>query len=256
MKIRYLLLVFAIFQVQASEPSRIFAGPQAYYSHLYIANGSATGPTATPNPFTGVLGGFILGYEYKKSLYAVLQSSYALGSLTRKNQGTGNNNRFIHEILLDSRFGYNWQIQPSWAFTPFTGAGFRWNTQYRNPGVLSGLKYNYFKIYIPLGFLLDYSPTPMVSLGIDFEWMPDVLTMVSISSLKGSYWELERMNNYLIQIPCTFRFCSHYEISLVPFWMHFDDGASTAETDAGIALNLDKQVTNDWGGRLSFKVNF
>lgn len=256
MKARYLLLLFAIIKLQASEPSRIFVGPEAYYYHLHIVDDGATGPSATPNPYKGTLGGFILGYEYKKDLYAVLQTSYALGNLTRENQGTGNNNRYIHEIIIDSRFGYNWQMHPSFAFTPFTGAGFRWNMQYRNPGELSELKYDYFKIYIPLGFLLNYTPTQNISIGIDFEWMPDVLTMVSLSVLKGAYWELKRMNNYLAELPFTFRFYNRYEINLTPFWMHYNDGASIAETEVGISLNLDRQVTNDWGGRLSFGVHF
>ncbi len=242
-----------------SQNSRIFVGAEAYYYHLQIEDGSTVSSvSATPHAFTGTVAGFILGYEYKKpeSLYAVLQASYALGSI--KTRATGNNRRFIHDEILETRWGYNASFlsENRLTFTPYTGAGIRWNIQYRNPGTLPGLKFNYYKIYIPLGFLLNYKPHPAINLGLDFEWMPDVLSMVSLSSLGGSFWELQRMNNYLVQVPCTFSFAKRYEVSLTPFWMQFVDGKSVAVTDAGIALGLQKQVTNDWGGRLSMGVHF
>lgn len=248
--------LLALFSLEASHSSKIFIGPQAYYYHLHIANGTNTGPTATPNPFTGTLGGFILGYEYKNNLYGSLQSSYAQGNLTRKNQGTGNNQRSVNEFILDGRLGYDWKMSSFWSLTPFTGAGWRWNIQDRDSGVLSALTYEYYKIYIPVGAVLTYSPTDKVSLGIDFEWMPDILTMTSLSSLKGAYWELKRKNNYLVQIPLQFRINARFELSLIPFWMQFDDGASISETNIGIALNLENQITNDWGARLSLGIRF
>src|SRR5271167_3211194 len=87
--------------------SRLFGGGQAYYYHLRISEETAVAATTTPNPFTGWLGGFILGYEYKKpnSLYAVLQTSYALGSL--ESSDTGNPKRFIHDEIVETRIGYD-----------------------------------------------------------------------------------------------------------------------------------------------------
>lgn len=252
------VLLFGSLSLYSQDFSRVFIGPQAYSYHLHIDNGTATGATATANPYEGWLAGFILGYEYKRPnhLYAVLQSSYALGSTHRTDQGTGNNNRYIHDFLLEDRFGFNWSCCTGLHLIPYTGNAFRWNAQYRNPGILKGLKYDYFKISIPLGFLIEYKPHRTVQVGLDFEWLPDVLSMVSLSTLNGSYWELNRLNNYIVQLPCLFSSCNRYEIGLTPFWMHFEDGSSVAVTDAGIALNLDKQITNNWGGRLFFGIRF
>ena len=243
---------------QSARYSRLYGGAQSYYYHLRIENGPGIPATATPNPFTGCLSGFILGYEYKNpnSLYTLLQISYALGAV--KSTDAGNNERFIHDEILDWRVGYcrKFAKAGTWFLTPYTGTGFRWNVQYRRPEALSGLKFDYYKIYIPLGLAINYAPNKLVNLGIDFEWMPDVLSMVSISNLTGSFWELERMNNYLVQIPCIFTFANRYELSVIPFWMQFRDGKSIAVTDLGLALDLEQQMTNDWGGRIAFGVRF
>lgn len=259
-KILFFALLFSGLSAQEGNYSRIFAGGQGYYYHLRIANIDGLGATATPEPFTGWLGGFILGYEYKqpKGLYAVLQTSYALGTIETQAGSTGNIKRFIHDEILETRFGYNATLNQtqSWLFTPYTGAGFRWNIQYRNPGALQELKFNYYKIYIPLGFLLNYRPNSILDLGLDFEWMPDVLSMVSISSMGGAFWELVRKNNYQVQLPCLFHFANQWELSLTPFWYHFWDGESIAVTSGGVPLNLRKQMTNDWGARASLGVYF
>ena len=250
----------AFVPLSGSTHSRIFGGGQAYYYHLDIENGGKTGAAATYNPFTGCLAGFVLGYEYKKpnDLYAVLQVSYALGRIERESQGTGNDRRFIHDEMAELRVGYDARLNycGSWFFTPYSGAGFRWNIQYRNPGQLSGLKFDYYKIYIPLGCLLNYLPNRNVNIGLDFEWMPDVLSMASISNINGAFWELERMYNYQVQLPCIFSFCGTWEVIVTPFWIHFWDGASISVTEAGLALDLTKQMTNEWGGRVSLGVRF
>lgn len=254
-----LLLIFSsAYSAHPKAVSHFFGGGQAYSYHLHIANTTGNAAQATPSPFTGWLGGFILGYEYEKPnhLYVVLQTSYALGEIATT--GTGNNDRYIHDEWLDMRFGYPGVLSHdgTWTVTPYTGAGFRWNIQYRRPGTLTGLKFNYYKIYIPLGLSLNYTPNKSIDLGLDFEWMPDVLSMISLSSLSGSFWELERMNNYLVQLPLIFTFANHYALHLIPFWMHFEDGASIAITDAGVALDLQKQITNNWGGKIACSVKF
>ncbi len=140
--------------------------------------------------------------------------------------------------------------------TPYTGAGFRWNIQHRSAGTLAALNFDYYKIYIPLGLIGSYVPSKTVNISLDFEWMPDVLSMMSISTLKGAFWELKRMNNYMVQLPCLFTFANRWEFGLTPFWMLFGDGASIAVTNLGVGLDLDKQITNDWGGRVSLGVHF
>lgn len=238
--------------------SRLYGGGQAYYYHLRITDDKAVPATATPHPFTGWLGGFILGYEYKKpnSLYAVLQTSYALGSI--ESHDTGNKKRFIHDEIVETRIGYDGALTRDFScfMTVYTGAGFRWNIQHRNSGTLEELKLNYYKVYIPLGLLINYIPDKTVNIGLDFEWIPDVLSMASISTLSGAFWELKRKNNYLVQLPCMFTFARRYELSITPFWMHFEEGASLTVTDAGVDLELEKQQTNDWGGRVSLGVYF
>ena len=259
-KIILLCLLLSKLSAQQNNYSRIFAGGEGYYYDLKISNIDGLGAAQTPDPFTGWLGGFILGYEYKqpRSLYASLDISYAIGTIETKTGSSGNTKRFIHDEILETRLGYNAILNQSRSclFTPYTGAGFRWNIQYRNPGALQSLKFNYYKIYIPLGFLLNYRPNSILDLGLDFEWMPDVLSMVSISSMKGSFWELVRMNNYQVQLPCLFHFANRWELSLTPFWYHFRDGKSTAVTSGGVPLNLQKQMTNDWGARISLGVYF
>ena len=237
--------------------SRVSVGAQLYYYRLQI-DGSAAGATATPAPFTGCLGGVYTCYEYMKpdNLYAALQASYAQGTVTT--DGTGNNKRSVNDGLLETRFGYNCSLTDcaSWLLTPYTGAGFHWNRQHRYPGALAGLTFNYYKIYIPLGIVLSYVPCDRIHVALDFEWMPDILSMVSLSSMQGSYWQLKRMNNYMVQLPCRFTFAERYELTITPFWMHIEDGASTAVTSGGMPLGLDQQTTNDWGGRISFGVPF
>lgn len=259
-KLLLLCLLLSGLSAQECNYSRIFAGGQGYYYHLRIHNVEGLPAAETPYPFTGWLGGFVLGYEYKqpKSLYAMMQISYALGTIETTPGSTGNIKRFIHDEIVDARLGYSAALDrsQSWLFTPYTGAGFRWNIQYRNPGTLGELKFNYYKIYIPLGALLNYCPNSTLDLGVDFEWMPDVLSMISLSEMEGAFWELTRMNNYQVQLPCIFHLTPRWELSLVPFWYHFWDGESTAVTSTGLRLNLQKQMTNDWGLRANLGVDF
>jgi hypothetical protein len=230
--------------------NRVYVGPQAYAYRLQIESDDI------PEPFTGCLGGVVGGYEYKKpdSLYTLVEGSYASGTITTSD--TGNNKRNVDDGLLDLRVGYNGTLASCFNWTLYTGGGFRWNRQQREEGALSALTFNYYKIYIPLGILLDYTFNETVNVGLDFTWMPDVLSMVSLSSMQGSYWELERMNNYQVEIPCLFTVACRYQVIFAPFWRHFWDGASTAVTNGGMPLDLDKQMTNNWGASLSLGVLF
>jgi hypothetical protein len=250
------LLFCGLFSSLFADYSRFWIGGQAYYYDLHISDaGNTNDVTATPNPFTGWLGGFIAGYEYRKpaSLYAVLDFSYALGTIST--HGTGNNSRYVHDEILEARVGYNGVLK-HWLISPYTGGGFRWNIQHRRSGELASLTFDYYKIYIPLGLLVNYLPHPAVNVGIDVEWMPDVLSMVSLSSLKGAFWKLERKNNYFVELPCLLTYANRWEFGIIPFWIRFADGDSTAKTESGIDLGLDNQFTNDWGGRISLGVHF
>ena len=76
---------------------------------------------------------------------------------------------------------------------------------------------------------------PMFSLGVNFQWMPQVFPTVLISPLSGTHWSLTyKLNNFFVEVPFKITaYSSRLFVTIAPFFEIWHDGKSTAETTDG-----------------------
>jgi len=209
-----------------------------------------------PN-FYGSLGGAQGIYEYRPSngLYGALRAAWKEGQL--KNSAS---HRLLIDVDVEERLGYTCSTTCQDAScTLFWGFGYHFLSHKLTSPDSSSLKFYYNEFYVPVGFLSDYFFTPCFSIGFYAEWMPQVFSTVEIVPLKGARWVLqETLGNVLLEVPFTFIFGKEgaYSVLLKPFYEHWQDGASTARTFSGSALDLPRNDYNFVGVDLNVAFSF
>ncbi len=186
----------------------------------------------------GNLGGAQASYEY-------LTADRIYGGVTLTwRDGTARGTQFrrsIHELDMQERIGYTigfWNESCLWSL--FTGMGYR-HFREKVTTIAAPVYFYYNEFYVPVGFVFDGKINSVFSMGLNFQWMPQIYPTVKIVPLKGARWILtNRLDNFLVEVPFTFCLCDNYNVSLrlIPFWELWHDGHSTAKTPTGVALNL------------------
>jgi len=170
--------------------SSLYLGPQVAYLDLSIKSFPGLGFVGSDGDLDlgGVLGGIIGEYEYKKfhSLYVGIYSSWLAGKVTASN----NPSRFVHDVEAEGKFGYTYTALQGKEITvtPFIGFGFNWNYQKRDPfNNVQQIVFEYYKYYIPVGFLLNYEWMDFFHVGFQFKWMPEVDPTLKIDMLRAAF---------------------------------------------------------------------
>lgn len=233
--------------------------PVCGYDHRIQIGGNYTYAWITPqdNPTTtGSLGGVIGIYEYRplESVYAGAAFSYRIGTTT---DDVGS--RELQDFNPQGRVGYTFADVYNTVdrFTLFSGFGVRYMGEIVTLGTAT-LDLNYTTLYIPVGFLLEHSINDDVSIGCNFQWMPQVLPMVRLIPLNGAEWDLTlQLLNFCVEIPITMTLCEdRYTLSINPFFETWRDGESTAETLTGLTLGLPGNTYFFTGVNVNFGFNF
>lgn len=207
------------------------------------------------NTTTGSLGGFQAIYEHCPtwSIYAGAAFSYRIGSTS--NEVT---TRDLQDFNPQVRLGYTFtKDQMLSRATVFSGLGARYMAETVTVNTAS-LDFDYTEFYIPLGFLLERKMTSWMSVGFNFQWMPQIFPVVFIEPLTGARWDLTyQLLNFFVEIPIRFMFKeSRYSLSVNPFFESWRNGASTAETLTGLGLNLPGNEYIFTGVNLNFMASF
>lgn len=202
--------------------------------------------------FEGHLGGAQGMYEYRPctGLYAAAKVNWKQGSA----QGTSMHRSLLY-IDAQERVGYSWSfLCNQGGISLYSGFGYRYlNHRLVNNGYPS-VQFHYNEFYVPVGFVADYAFNDLFSLGLNGTWMPQVFPSVEIVPLKGANWSLQNtMSNFLVELPLNFILTDSgcYFLTLKPFYERWKDGASTAVTPLGNALNLPGNLYNFWGVELN-----
>ncbi len=242
--------------VDETRLSRIYVGPQVSSLELQIRQGPHLALHGAQQNVTlnGVLGGVIIGYEYKSfhALYAALLTDWLAGTISKK----GVPSRKINDLEAEVRIGYNYQALQGkkWVVTPYLGFGFNYISQKQS----SPPSFKYYEYYLPLGFIVDYMPKDWFTVELNFQWRPALDSTVRVSTIAGSRFTLKKKHSqYWVEMPFIFHLGEkrNWDISLVPFWKRKKDGA-TKNAPGGIPLGLPKQSYTYAGGYVTIGYRF
>ena len=228
-------------------------------------------PKGDPS-FNGNMGGVHGKYEYRpeNAIYAAIELDWRQGSM----DGSAGK-RTLCDVNTAEKIGYTWSCD-CLLFTAYTGFGFRYLGHHFEPSSSSGplfngsffppflssstsLKFRYYEFYAPLGFLSEYDFNSWFSVGVNFQWMPQIFPTVKIEPLGGACWDLSyTFGNFLVEVPFNFNLtqCGDWTLSLIPFYERWQDGHSTAKTSGGIPLGLPENTYNFYGVDLNVTYSF
>lgn len=213
----------------APKPHRFEIG--ANYTYAWVT-------PQTSDSVKGSMGGAQALYEYRP-----LDSAY-VGCGLNYRIGTPDNDvgkRKLQDVNSQLRVGYTFakEMVGSDYFTLFTGVGARYMPEKVTVGTAS-LDVNYVTFYVPVGFLAEHHISPHFTMGLNFQWMPQVFPTVSLEPLGGARWDLKyQLPNFFVEVP--FKYTSRdqvYALSINPFFEAWRDGKSTAETLTHLLLAL------------------
>ena len=205
--------------------------------------------------FNGNLGGAQAIYEYRPmdNFYAGAKFLWRQGTMHRHSE-----KRTFTNYDGQERLGYTF-CDDNWDISPYTGFGYHYLRQKLSPSSGGSLRFRYNEFYVPLGFVSNYCFNSWFTAGLDFTWMPQVFSSVSIVPLGGARWSLkDTLANFYVSIPHTFTLTKNKRLQIIlnPYYEHWEDGKSTAKLASGIALGLPKNVYNFYGIDVNFAYRF
>lgn len=203
----------------------------ANYSYVHIK------PKGIPST-KGNLGGLQALYEYQRPdrIYGGVTFAWRQGHTSGSSGG-----RSLLEFDTQERLGYSWGCcEKGRIFSLFSGLGYR---HYGEKVTSSGSKvtFNYNELYVPVGFILNGQINAMFSMGLNFQWMPQVYPTVTIVPLKGARWILStEIANFRAELPLTICVSkqSHLSVVLQPYFEYWRDGHTSAKTQLGTVLHI------------------
>lgn len=245
------------FPVKTSEEPKQKPKPQ-YRSHLQVgANYTYVHIHPSGQPSTsGSLGGAQALYEFKipNRIYGGVTFAWREGNTT----GSGGS-RSVLEFDTQERIGYTWgTYEKDFFFSLFSGFGYRHFGEKVSTGGNS-IRFNYNEFYFPVGFLLKGRLNSFISMGLNFQWMPQVYPTVTIIPLKGARWILSNeLGNVKIEVPLTFYITESHNLSLIlqPYFEYWKDGHTSAKTQQGVSLNIPGNKYLFGGADLNFCYSF
>lgn len=216
-------------QTNVEMASRFQVGANYTYAHIKPSGHSAT---------HGNIGGMQALYEFRapNRIYGGVAFAWRQG----ETEGKGGE-RFLRDYDVEERIGYTIaNSEDTWRVTLFSGFGYRHlGEKVRTHG--SPVTFNYNEFYIPLAFLVEGKVSSLVSLGFNFQWMPQVYSTVTIVPLKGARWIIDnRVDNFMVELPLTVQVSRKHHLSMmfVPFFELWHDGDTDAKTATGVSLDV------------------
>jgi hypothetical protein len=103
--------------------------------------------------------------------------------------------------------------------------------------------------------LTSYEANSWITVGLNFIWMPQVFSSVTIVPLKGARWvTINTLSNVYAEIPLTFAVTEdkRFLITFNPFYEFWKDGHTTAKLSNGTHLGLPGNIYNFYGAELNF----
>lgn len=208
--------------------------------------------------FNGSLGGIQANYQYKPEnfIFGGLYVTWREGKPIHSGAS-----RQLTYVDIEERVGYTFASPwRNWSITPFSGFGYRYlGHKLENRHKHHSTKFEYNEFYIPLGFLSEFCLKPCLTVGLNFNWMPQIYPTVRIVPLKGARWVIKnKIENYSVELPIKYQLPKNYQFTMIlkPFYEHWEDGKSTAKTFSGNALDLPGNSYDFYGIELNVGYSF
>lgn len=198
--------------------------------------------------FDGSLGGLQGFYQYrpKNCLYGEVDFAWRQGDT----DGSGGDRSILY-FDVQERGGYTFAFAKREALlTLFSGFAYRYIGQTLKPKHGSSLSFGYNEFYFPVGVMSGCDVKRWLSCGLNFTWMPQVYSTVSIVPLKGARWDITNtLANFLVELPLTFKLMQNERFLCVlkPSYQRWEDGHSTAKAPNGTTLGLPGNTYNFYG---------
>lgn len=243
------LFVFGIFANTFAESHAITS------SGAYLGiRGSRLGWKTSGPEFFGYLVGPEVGFDYRQRDNVYVGGRYYMMYDHIASGGCG---RGYTDMDMQVRLGFT--FGETLLFTPYTGLGVNIVEQTKQSIARQPCnKMAITSIYVPVGLLATYHPSRYFSIGIDYQFMPQVDTHEKISGYKGVRWELHEQEQHSIEIPMQFTFgrprFKHLQYRLIPFYRTYRYGSAKFTSSLGGSMDLAAQHAYEWGLRYEFAI--
>lgn len=155
---------------------------------------------------------------------------------------------------LQGRFGVTYG--QTFLLTPYTGIGVTIaNFQKKHTREICR-EQTYHAIYVPVGALMTYHPSSTTSIGVDYQYMPQIDSYLKIKSFKGVAFELKERGQHSIEIPIQFCYPKprfrNIQYRIIPFYRTYAYGASKILCSCDCQDNqiaFEEQNVHEWGLR-------
>lgn len=228
----FLLLLTA--SLWARSDVSFYAGPHFNYTRLYFDN---------PSHLHGYMAGVTSGFkqEWCNFFYSVdFEGSWDAGPIT----GVPCQRSDLSEYFLELKLaGHVHWCQ--FCFAPYTGFGWDRFENEQDPDT-AALKYRYDKLFVPLGFFLNWNGCDWKS-GIQFEFRPDVdkwMKVVGVSLTPNWGYGVR------VQLPFEKYYCCRSLIlKIIPFFDWNEFGQVRITNSAGASLEIPRLLRWNFGLR-------
>lgn len=189
MKIPFLCLL------TASAFADVYVGPQFHYTNIEFNN---------PTELKGYSAGITAGIDWTCCYFysdLVFEGTWNAGPIV----GTPCQRSDLEEYFLELKLGGNFCFCcDTFSFKPYTGVGWDRFENTQDPKT-AALCYRWDKVFIPVGFLLNWEYCDCDSWGLQFEWRPDVWSCLHLLSI-----DLDNKCEQAFRASMPFRFNREY----------------------------------------------
>lgn len=216
------------------------------------ARGSRIEWKAGCNKFFGYLIGPSVGIDYRKPshVYGGYRFYWMFGHTS-----SGDCKRYMTDMDMQGRLGYTYG--KTFLFTPYTGLGINATARKKQHVQTPCHRISYAGVYVPIGALISYHPSSKFSVGLDYQYMPQIDSYAKLSGFKNISFDLKNKGQHSVEIPIQFCYPKprfhNVQYRIIPFFRTYAYGTSTlvcgctCETNA--TINLPRQTAYEWGIR-------
>lgn len=258
MKTLYRLLFSVLFFVIFT--AIVFAddNPSVTSSGVYFGvRGSRMEWKAGDSKFFGYLVGPSAGIDYRKPMhvYGGYRFYWVYG-----NTKSGNCSRHLSNMDMQIRLGYTYGR--TLLFTPYAGLGVNAIQRKKSGHQLPCTRLSYTSVYVPVGAMLSYHPSSQFSIGVDYQYTPQVDSSTRISKFHNISFDLKKQGEHSVEFPIQFCFPKprfhNVQYRFIPFYRTYFYGSSTLSCactcQTNPTINLHRQRAYEWGIRYEIAI--
>lgn len=207
--------------------------------------------------FFGYLIGPSAGIDYRKPhhIYGGYRFYWMYG-----NTSSGSCSRFMSDLDMQGRLGYTYGT--TLLFTPYTGLGV--NAVERKKKNSGGPCHHvsYTSVYVPIGAVLSYHPSSELSIGVDYQYMPQIDSSYKIAGFKNINFDLHKKGQHSIEFPIQFCYPQprfpYVQYRIIPFFRTYQYGnanmSCSCTCQCPATISIPTQRAYEWGIRYEIAI--